>query len=145
MSLRSILRRSSLAALGLILVLGVSAAYWRYQSWRIEVRVLETSRWLGTQVIPNNPVALREIVGGSRRWSGITPLFCFLTTSASKEIVIVVWIDSTIFDAQITRIRCREAFSFNRELDIDLPPKIVSKSQPVDLQALFPAAFTKDD
>ena len=144
MSFRSTLRRLSLGAAVLIFLLGVSAAYWKYQTWRIEVRVLETGKWLKTHVVQNNPVILREMVGGSRRWSGITPLFCFLTTPAGKEIVVEVWIDSNLLDAQITRVRCHEAFSFNRELDIDLPPKVVSESQPVNLQAMFPSAFTKD-
>ena len=133
----------TLLACVLLSVLGF--AYWHYQTRRIEARAVEVGHWVAYGVVKTNPVKLEEVVGGTRVWSGSTPLFCCLRTSAGKKVIIEVWIDSALFDAKITRVRCRMAgpvLPGEDARELELSPDVVTGRQSVDLQEMFPDAFT---
>lgn len=144
MTRRSLFRRLGIVLLTLVLILGLGVAYWHYQTRCLVARVVEVGEWLDACVVQPNPVRLRNVVGGSRLWTGLTPLFCFLRTSAGDLLVIEVWIDSTLLDAKITKIECRMSgpvLGGAKPEPIDLPPETVNARKSIDLRRMFPQAF----
>jgi hypothetical protein len=77
----------------------------------------------------------------------VTPVYCSLETAAGKTISIEVWIDPTLLDARITKVRVNLSWVYTADLQgvtVELPPDVIRSQERIDLQSLIPAAFVTE-